>query len=57
MKVLISGHVGFIGSHVYSHWKANHDVTGIDRPDDIEDFEDFGRRLRSCDSSCCTCRH
>ena len=35
MKVLISGHVGFIGSHVYSHWKANHDVTGIDRPDDI----------------------
>ena len=39
MKVLISGHVGFIGSHVYSHWKANHDVVGIDRPDDIEDFE------------------
>ena len=35
MKVLITGHVGFIGSHVYSHWKANHDVVGIDRPDDI----------------------
>tara|TARA_Y100000004_G_scaffold70113_1_gene78783 strand:+ start:31 stop:813 length:783 start_codon:yes stop_codon:yes gene_type:complete len=40
MKVLITGHKGFIGSNVYRDWKKIvPDVTGIDRPDDIENFE------------------
>ena len=40
MKVLVTGHKGFIGSHVYSHLvRLGFDVTGIDFPDDIGDFK------------------
>ena len=40
MKVLVTGHKGFIGSHVYSHLVGlGFDVTGIDFPDDIGDFK------------------
>ena len=41
VKVLITGHKGFIGSNVYRDWKETHGewVTGIDRPDDVENFE------------------
>jgi len=40
MKVLITGHKGFIGRHVFNDWKETHGgwVTGLDRPDDIKDF-------------------
>jgi UDP-glucose 4-epimerase len=40
MNVLITGHKGFIGRHVFSDWKETHGgwVTGLDRPDDISDF-------------------
>lgn len=40
MKVLITGHKGFIGKHVFDDWKETHGgwVTGLDRPDDIKDF-------------------
>lgn len=40
MKVLITGHKGFIGKHVFADWKETHGgwVTGLDRPDDIKDF-------------------
>lgn len=39
-KVLITGHKGFIGKHVYDDWKETHCgwVTGLDRPDDVRDF-------------------
>ena len=43
MKILVTGHKGFIGSRVYSHLK--HDarygglVEGLDFPDDIGDFK------------------
>jgi len=39
-KVLITGHNGFIGKHVFADWKETHGgwVTGLDRPDDIGDF-------------------
>ena len=40
MKVLVTGHKGFIGSHVYSHLVGlGFDVTGMDFPDDIGDFK------------------
>jgi nucleoside-diphosphate-sugar epimerase len=41
MKVLITGHKGFIGSSVYHDWEITNkgNITGIDRPDDIEDFD------------------
>ena len=40
MKVLITGHNGFIGNHVFNDWKETHTgwVTGLDRPDDVKDF-------------------
>ena len=40
-KVLVTGHKGFIGSHVYNEFYQTHGnlVTGIDRPDDIADFD------------------
>ena len=40
MKVLITGHKGFIGQHVYADWFSTHGnlVTGMDFPDDIADF-------------------
>ena len=42
MKVLVTGHKGFIGSHVYSHLKElGFDVTGIDFPIDIGNFSEY----------------
>lgn len=40
MKVLITGHKGFIGKHVYADWveTCSNWVTGLDKPDDIGDF-------------------
>ena len=47
MKVLITGHKGFIGSHVFEHLKSEgHEVRGLDKPDDIRDFI----RFLACDS-------
>jgi len=40
MKILVTGHRGFIGSYVFNHLKTiGHQVSGIDFPDDIVDFE------------------
>ena len=40
MKILVTGHKGFIGSHVFNHLKTiGHQVSGIDFPDDIVDFK------------------
>ena len=42
MKVLVTGHEGFIGSHVYSHLKElGFDVRGIDFPVDIANFGEY----------------
>ena len=42
MKVLVTGHNGFIGSHVYSHLiELGFDVTGIDFPIDIGNFAEY----------------
>ena len=41
MKILVTGHKGFIGSHVYEHLtQIGYEVDGLDRPDDIGDFKD-----------------
>ena len=43
MRILLTGHKGFIGSHVYEHLtRIGYDVDGLDRPDDIGDFADVG---------------
>ena len=43
MKILVTGHKGFIGSHVYEYFKNEFgdefEVDGIDFPDDIGDFK------------------
>ena len=40
MKILVTGHKGFIGSHVYEHLtQIGYHVDGLDRPDDIGDFK------------------
>ena len=40
MKVLVTGHHGFIGSHVYEHLLSHgHEVDGYDRPRDLGDFK------------------
>ena len=40
MKVLVTGHHGFIGSHVYEHLLSHgHEVDGYDRPHDLGDFK------------------
>ena len=40
MKILVTGHKGFIGSHVYEHLtQIGYDVDGLDIPDDIGDFK------------------
>lgn len=40
-KVLITGHKGFIGQHVFADWQETHGglVTGLDRPDDVGNFD------------------
>jgi UDP-glucose 4-epimerase len=39
-NVLITGHKGFIGQHVFADWQETHGgwITGLDRPDDVRDF-------------------
>ena len=40
MKALVTGHLGFIGSHVYEHLVSHgHEVDGYDRPFDLGDFK------------------
>ena len=40
MKILVTGHKGFIGSNLYLYLKhLGYDVDGIDFPDDIGDFK------------------
>ena len=40
MKILLTGHKGFIGSYVYSYLKnVEFDVDGFDRPDELKDFK------------------
>jgi len=40
MKALVTGHHGFIGSHVYEHLISHgHEVDGYDRPFDLGDFK------------------
>ena len=40
MKILVTGHKGFIGSHVYNYFKdAGDEVDGYDKPDDLGDFK------------------
>ncbi len=40
MKILVTGHKGFIGSHVYEYFTdLGFDVDGYDRPDDLGDFK------------------
>ena len=42
MKALVTGHKGFIGSHVYEHLVGlGFDVTGIDFPVDIGNFAEY----------------
>ena len=38
MKVLVTGHKGFIGKQVFDFLSDIFDVDGLDRPDDIKDF-------------------
>ena len=42
LKVLVTGHKGFIGKHVFDFLSDIFDVDGLDRPDDIENFVDVG---------------
>ena len=40
MKILVTGHKGFIGSHVYEYFTdLGFEVDGYDRPDDLGDFK------------------
>ena len=42
MKILVTGHKGFIGSHVYEHLtKTGYKVDGLDKPDDVRDIIRF----------------
>ena len=42
MKILVTGHKGFIGSHVYDHLtKIGYKVDGLDKPDDVRDIIRF----------------
>ena len=41
MRVLVTGHKGFIGRHVYADWQeqiGDKCVDGIDIPDDVANF-------------------
>jgi nucleoside-diphosphate-sugar epimerase len=46
MKVLVTGHRGFIGRYVFADWRdqLGYNVHGIDHPDDVGDFKggDYG---------------
>ena len=44
MKVLVTGHRGFIGRYVFADWRdqLGYKVHGIDHPDDVGDFNISG---------------
>ena len=46
MKVLVTGHRGFIGRYVFADWRRElgFEVHGIDKPDDVSNFKggDYG---------------
>ena len=46
MKVLVTGHRGFIGRYVFADWRRElgFEVHGIDKPDDVGNFKggDYG---------------
>ena len=46
MKVLVTGHRGFIGRYVFADWRRElgYEVHGIDNPDDVGNFDggDYG---------------
>ena len=44
MKVLVTGHRGFIGRYVFADWRnqLGYKVHGIDHPDDVGDFNTSG---------------
>ena len=46
MKVLVTGHRGFIGRYVFADWRRElgYEVHGIDHPDDVGNFKggDYG---------------
>ena len=46
MKVLVTGHRGFIGRYVFADWRRElgYEVHGIDNPDDVGNFKggDYG---------------
>ncbi len=44
MKVLVTGHRGFIGRYVFADWRheLGYQVHGIDHPDDVGDFNISG---------------
>ena len=44
MKVLVTGHRGFIGRYVFADWRSTegYKVHGIDHPDDVGDFNISG---------------
>ena len=52
MKVLVTGHRGFIGRYVFADWRRGYgfDVHGIDHPDDVGNFKggDYGFGHSSC---------
>lgn len=39
-NILITGYKGFIGQHLYGHWKTDFNLTGIDKGDKLPD-KDF----------------
>ena len=41
MKVLVTGHRGFIGRYVFADWRRGYGfvVHGIDHPDDVGNFK------------------
>ena len=46
MKILITGHKGFIGSHVYETLtRKGHETYGLDFPDDIGEWDRYEKVL------------
>ena len=45
MKVLVTGHRGFIGRYVFADWRKElgYQVHGLDHPDDVGDFNISGK--------------
>ncbi len=49
MRILITGHNGWIGKHVYNALEKSHDVLGYDVPV-IPTFESWKQKLNMCPS-------